>query len=126
MGYASYITGYRGEVSRREYQTLIACELVPAMTVDGVPTSWRRVITIGNVTETVKEICGLSYADGHATGAVTVASGTTITLAPSATYSGGSNPVETAAREIERVQDGDSLLWTVRIIERTTTIVTTS
>ena len=71
MGYATYQTGYRGEVSRREYRTLLACDIVPAVTVDGVPTSWKRIITVGNVTETVKEIVGLSYSDAHATGSVT-------------------------------------------------------
>lgn len=125
MGYATYQTGYRGEVSRREYRTLLACDIVPAVTVDGVPTSWKRIVTVGNVTETVKEIVGLSYSDAHATGSVTVATGTSITLERDATYSSGDNPVETYAKEIERVQDGDSMVWTVRIIERTTTIVTT-
>lgn len=118
MGCSSYQDGYRGEVSRREYRTLLSCEIEPALFVDGVAKAWRRVIWSAAVTETVKEIVGLDYDAAHATGAVTVAGGVTVTLSAATTYSGGTNPVETYSRQIERVQDGDSALWIVRITER--------
>ena len=96
MGYANFTTGYRGIIAKREYRTLIACEIVPAVLVDGVPTSWKRVLTIGKVTETVKEYVGLSSTNANATG---TSSGAT-NLTSSLTLSSGSNPVETSSREI--------------------------
>lgn len=126
MGFASYQSGYRGEVSRREYRTLLGCEIVPAVLIDGQPAMWRRILAVSSVTETVVEIVGLSYAAAHATGAVAVAGGVTVTLSAASTYSGGANPVETYSRQIERVRDGDSALWIVRITERNASVEVTS
>lgn len=114
MGAASYVTGYRGVVQQREYQTLLVVEMIPTLFVEGKPTSWRRSIWVGDVVETVKEVVGLSYDDAHSTSA-TVGG---VTLSSETAYSDGTNPVETYSRQIERVKDGDSDLWSVRIIER--------
>lgn len=126
MGFASYQSGYRGEVSRREYRTLLGCEIVPAVLIDGKPASWWRIVAVSSVVETVVEIVGLHDADAHATGAVAVADGVTVTLSAASTYSGGANPVETYSRQIERVRDGDSALWIVRITERNASVEVTS
>ena len=104
---------------------LVASEVLPAVTVDGVPTSWQRILTIGNVTETVKEIVGLSKADAFSTNTVTVATGETVTLSGATTYTSGNTPLETYSREIERYRENpNSSLWNVRVIERTTTYTT--
>ena len=126
MGCASYQTGWRGEVSRREYRTLLGCEIVPAVLIDGQPAMWRRIVAVSSVTETTCEIVGLGYDAAHATDTVTVANGVTVTLSAAATYSGGANPVETYSRQIERVRDGDSDLWIVRITERNASVEVTS
>ena len=117
MGYASYESGYRGIVQEREYNTLLAVDIVPAVIVDGKPTSWRRNVWVGAVVETVKEVVGLSYSLAHSR----TASVGGVTLSSATTYSSGSNPIETYSRQIERIKDGDSDLWSVRIIERTCT-----
>ena len=120
MGYATYKTGDRGIERQREYRVLVASQLVPAVLVDGVPTSWWREMVIGKVVEKTREIVGLSYADAHATGTVTVADGTTVTLSCESTYTPGEDPAETYSREIERIHIPSTKLWTVRITERET------
>lgn len=117
MGCASYESGYRGIVQQREYNTLLAVDIVPAMYVDGKPTSWWRNVWVGAVVETVKEVVGLSYDSAHSTSASVGG----VTLSRETTYSDGDNPIETYSRQIERTKDGDSGLWSVRIIERTCT-----
>lgn len=117
MGYATYGSGYRGIVQVREYNTLLAVDIVPALIVDGKPTSWWRNVWVGEVVETVREIVGLSYAMAHEKNA----SIDGIPLSKETKYSSGDNPIETYSRQIERTKDGDSDLWTVRIVERTCT-----
>ena len=121
MGYATYSAGYKGIVRERGYKSLIACDVVPAVLVDGVPTSWKRVITTAVITETVKEFVGLSYSDAHDTG-----EHEGVTFSPAVTYSSGDNPIETYSREVERLPDGDSMCWTVRITEKSATLEVTS
>lgn len=123
MGFATYATGYRGVISRRNYRNLIGVEVVPAVYVDGKPASWRRLVHIGIVTETVREIAGLSETDANSTATVSVGS-ESVSLAPALTLTTGTSPVETFSREIDRSKD-DSGLWTVRITERSTEIQTT-
>lgn len=123
MGYATYATGYRGVISRRHYRNLIGVEVVPSLYIDGKPASWRRVVHVGIVTETVREIVGLSYANANSTATVSVGS-ESVSLAPALTLTTGTSPVETFSREIDRFKD-DSELWTVRITERSTEIQTT-
>lgn len=127
MGYATYQTGDKGIIRRREYRMLVGSEVVPAVLVDGVPTSWKRNMCIGSVTETTREISGLSYADAHSTGTVTCADGSTVGLSGAASFTSGGNPLETYSREIERFRAfAGSKLWTVRITERNTSYSVTS
>ena len=120
MGYATYATGDRGIVRQREYRTLIGSELVAAVIVDGVPTSWWRQMLIGTVVEKTREIVGLSKADAHNTGTVTLADGSSVTLSCATTFTGGENPLETYSREIERTPVMGTKFWTLRISERVT------
>lgn len=115
MGFATYATGDRGIISKRNYKTLLQSQVVPAVTVDGKPVSWKRVLEIGEVTETVREIVGLSEADAKSTEAEY--------LKDAITLSGGNNPAVTFSREVTRTKDGDSMLWTVCIHERSMEIV---
>ena len=121
MGYASYSAGYKGIVREREYKSPIASDIVPAILLDGVPISWKRVITTALVTETVKEFVGLSYSDAHDTG-----THEGVTFSSAVTYSSGDNPIEAYSREVERLPDGDSMCWTVRITEKSATLEVTS
>lgn len=123
MGFATYVTGYRGVISRRHYRNLIGVEVVPSLYIDGKPASWRRLVHIGVVTETVREIAGLSETDANSTATVSVGS-ESVSLAPALTLTTGTSPVETFSREIDRSKD-DSGLWTVRITERSTEIEST-
>lgn len=120
MGYATFKTGDRGIVRQREYRTLIGAELVPAVIVDGVPTSWRRQMLIGTVVEKTREIVGLSKTDAHHTGTVTLADGSSVTLSCATTFTSGENPLETYSREIERIPVMGTKFWTLRISERVT------
>lgn len=121
MGFATYETGYRGEVSRRQYRTLIGVEVLPSYYLDGKPQGLRRVVTLGQVTESVKEFVGLSESDALSTATVSVGGGTA-SLAPALTLTTGTSPVETFSREVDRSRD-DAGLWTVRITERSTEIL---
>lgn len=120
MGYATYATGDQGIVRQREYRTLIGSELVAAVIVDGVPTSWRRQMLIGTVVEKTREIVGLSETDAHYTGTVTLADGSSVTLSCATTFTSGENPLETYSREIERTPVMGTKFWTLRISERVT------
>lgn len=122
MGFATYETGDRGIVSKRGYKTLLQAQVVPAVTVDGKPQSWWRVVAVGTVEETVREIVGLSESDAMSTATVSGADGASISLADAMTLSGGSNPAVTFSREVTRTKDGDSMLWTVCIHERSMSI----
>ena len=122
MGFATYATGDRGIVNKRGYKTLLQAQVVPAVTVDGVPASWKRVVAIGNVTETVREIVGLSESDAMSTATVVGAGGASISLSDVLTLSGGANPAVTYSREVTRTKDSDSVLWTVCIHERSMSI----
>lgn len=113
MGYATSATGDRGIVSKRSYKVLLQAQVVPAVIVDGVPTSWKRVVAIGHVTETVREIVGLSES-----GAEIVAK----TYPDTLTLSGGANPVATFSRETSVSKDGDSTMWTVSVHERSMSV----
>lgn len=110
MGFATYATGDRGIVSKRSYKTLLQAQVVPAVTVDGKPVSWKRIVAIGNVTETVREIVGLSESDAE--------NAKSLYSKPDYVLSGGDNPAVTYSREITSTKDGDSMLWTVCIHER--------
>lgn len=110
MGYATSVTGDRGIVSRQSYKVLLQAQVVPAVTVDGVPTAWKRIVAVGNVTETVREFVGLSEDDAESVSAEYPAR---IDL------SSGENPVVTFSREKSVTKDGDSTMWTVSIRERT-------
>ena len=122
MGFATYATGDRGIVNKRSYKTLLQAQVVPAVTVDGKPQSWRRVVAVGTVVETVREIVGLSESDAMSTATVSGANGASIALADAITLSGGNNPAVTFSREVTRTKDGDSMLWTVCIHERSMSI----
>ena len=122
MGFATYETGDRGIVNKRSYKTLLQAQVVPAVTVDGKPVSWKRIVAIGNVTETVREIVGLSESDAMSTDTVVGADGASISLSDALTLSGGANPAVTYSREVTRTKDGDSMLWTVCIHERSMSI----
>ena len=114
MGFATYATGDRGIVSKRNYKTLLQAQVVPAVTVDGKPVSWKRIVAIGNVTETVREIVGLSESDAE--------NAKSLYSKPDFVLSGGDNPAVTYSREITSTKDGDSMLWTVSIHERSMSI----
>ena len=122
MGYATFRTGDRGIVSKRSYKVLLRAQVVPSVSVNGVPTSWKRVVSIGSVTETVREFVGLSESDANSTGDVTSADGSKVSLKDSLVLSSGSDPVATYTREINRVKDGDSTMWTVSVHERSMAI----
>ena len=122
MGFATYATGDRGIISKRSYKTLLQAQVVPAVTVDGKPQSWWRVVAVGTVVETVREIVGLSESAAMSTATVVGADGASISLADAMTLSGGSNPAVTFSREVTRTKDSDSVLWTVCIHERSMSI----
>lgn len=122
MGFATYATGDRGIGSKRSYKVLLQAQVVPAVTVDGVPTSWKRIVAVGTVEETVREIVGLSESDAASKATVVGADGASIPLADAIVLSGGNNPAVTFSREVTRTKDGDSMLWTVCIHERSMSI----
>lgn len=124
MGYATVSAGYRGIVQQRDYNTLLAVEVVPTQMVDGKPTAWKRSVWVGEVTETVREVVGLSEADAFSTTNKVEADSNGnggIPFTRAVTYSSGTGAFETYSRTIERTKDGDSNLWTVRLIERSCT-----
>lgn len=117
MGYASVSAGYRGIVQQRDYNTLLAVEVVPTTMVNGKPTAWKRSVWVGLVKEKVREIVGLSRDDAFDT----TNKVDDVPFTASIAYSSGTGAFETYSRTIERTKDGDSNLWTVRLIERSCT-----
>ena len=111
-----------GKVEEREYSQIIGVEMVPAVYVDGKPTSWRRNLAIAKTTEQIFRFEGLTDSQAHTASAVTVTdvSGSSYTVPMAGSVTDGSSG--TAAFEKESVSVSrrriSPHLWEVVVVRR--------
>ena len=92
-------------VSEREYSQFVAKETVPAVYVDGVPTSWRTDAYTARYKEQVFRFEGLTDSQAHDTSAVTVTdvAGAQYTITPATSITDGSSGSASFEQEVVEV-----------------------
>ncbi len=113
---------FSGKVQEHEYAQIVAKETVPAVYVDGVPTSWRTDLYTAKIKEQRFRFEGLSSAEAHSTEAVTVTDvdGRSYTFTPVGFISDGSAGNAVFERESVDVTRGHMSphMWWLEVVRR--------